>query len=231
MKRFYKEAAVATTDDAFEVRLDGRPVRTPGRNVLTLPTQKLAEASAAEWNGQGDELDMGAMPMTALAYAAVDRIGADPANFVAETAKFAETDLLCYRAPSPAPLRDRQAEAWDPILAWVEKRYGAAFTLAEGVMPIAQPAPAVEAVHAAFAGLDAFRLTAAHAAARIVGSAGLTLALIDGEIDAGKAADLADIDETFQLEQWGEDEDARVLLTRRRVDLIEIGRFLDLLKS
>lgn len=229
MKRFYKEAATARAENGFEVRLDGRPVRTPGRRALTLPTLALGEASAAEWNGQGDALDMAAMPITALAYAAVDRIGADPARFAAETAKFAETDLLCYRAPGPASLRARQAAGWDPVLAWLAGRHGARLTLVEGVMPVAQPDAALKAVRAAMDALDPFRLTAAHSAARIAGSAGIALALVAGEIDAGQAADLADIDEAFQLERWGDDEQARALLTRRRVDLIEIGRFLTLL--
>lgn len=229
MKRFYKEAAVVPLDDGFEVRLDQRPVRTPERRQLRMPSQALADASAAEWNGQGDELDMGAMPMTALAYAAVDRIGANAAQFVDEAARYAETDLLCYRAPSPPELRARQDAAWDPLLAWAEARHGVSLTLAEGVMPIEQPAPALVAVRTAFAAFDPYRLTAAHTAVRILGSAILTLALMDGRIDANAAADLTQLDELYQLERWGEDADARSLLTRRRVDLVEIGRFLELL--
>lgn len=230
MKRFYKEAAAVALDGDFEVRLDARPVRTPDRNYLRMPTRALAEASAAEWNGQGDKLDMGAMPMTALAYAAVDRIGADAGQFVIETARFAETDLLCYRAPAPVELRARQDAQWDPLLAWLEQRHGARLDVAEGVMPITQPGPALAAVRAAFAPLDPYRLTAAHTAAQILGSAVLTLALMDGHITAGQAADIAHLDDLYQMEHWGEDEDARKLLTRRHVDLVEIGRFLDLLQ-
>ena len=231
MKRFYKEARATETDGRIGVALDGRPVRTPGRRELAFPTRALAEASAAEWNGQGDQLDMAAMPMTALSYAAVDRIGADPAQFAAETARYAETDLLCYRAPSPAELRERQDAAWDPILAWLAEAHAARLMLVEGVMPAAQPEAALAAVRQALDALDPFRLTAAHTAARASGSAGIALALVAGRIDAAVAADAAQIDDLYQLEQWGEDADARALVTRRRVDLIEIGRFLELLSA
>lgn len=227
MKRFYKEATVAEIGNgAFEVRLDGRPVRTPRRKDLHMPTQPLAAASAAEWNGQGGKLDMATMPMTALAYAAVDRIAADPVLFVEESARYAETDLICYRAPGPATLRERQDTAWDPLVAWLRDVYGARFILAEGVMPVDQPPTAVEAVRTALQTLDPFRLTAAHAATQIAGSSAIALALVTGHIDAGAAADMADVDEVYQLEEWGEDEEARALLTRRRVDFMEIGRFL-----
>ena len=232
MKRFYKEAAVATTDaGSFEVRLDGRPVRTPGRRDLHMPTAALAAASAAEWNGQGDKLDMAAMPMTALAYAAVDRIAVEPETIVQEAARYAETDMLCYRAPRPESLRQRQDAAWDPILAWLRDVYGARLILAEGVMPVTQPPTAVAAVRDALTPLDPFRLTAAHTATQIAGSSAVGLALVAGHIDAATAADVVDVDEAFQLEHWGEDEEMRTLMTRRRVDFLEIGRFLEYLQE
>lgn len=229
MKRFYNQAAVEAVGEAFEVQLDGRPVRTPGRQRLALPTRALAEASAAEWDGQGEELDMGAMPMTALSYAAVDRVGVDPERFASEAARFAETDLLCYRAPEPPALVERQAAAWDPVLAWLDRRHGAKLVLAEGVMPVSQPPKAIAAVRAAVDALDPYQLTALHSAAGIAGSAGIALALLDGEMDARRAADIADVDEVFQMETWGEDAEIRAHLTRRRVDLVEIGRFITLL--
>ena len=154
---------------------------------------------------------------------------ADPGAFAAETARFAETDLLCYRAPGPPKLRGRQDETWDPVLDWLRDRLGARLNLSEGIMPVAQPPTALAAIHAAFSQLDPFRLTAAHSSARIVNSAALALALIEGRLDAPAIADMAGLDESYQLETWGEDEDARALLTRRRVDLVEIGRFLELL--
>jgi chaperone required for assembly of F1-ATPase len=200
VKRFYAKAEVADVNQGFEVQLDGRPVRTPARNALILPTLALAAASAVEWNGQDGEMDIVAMPMTAFAYAAVDRIGPAMGTFSLEAARFAETDLLCYRAPEPPVLRARQDAAWAPILQWLEQRYGAKLLLAEGIMPIKQPEAALHAVRDAFDQFDAFQLTTAHSAARIVGSAGITLALMAGEIDANKAALIADIDDVYQLE-------------------------------
>lgn len=229
MKRFYKAAEAVAVENGFEVQLDGRPVRTPGRLQMTLPSQRLAGAAAAEWAAQGYELDMAAMPMTALSYAAVDRIAEDPERFISDVTRFAETDLLCYRAPTPQQLVDRQAAAWDPLLNWLHERHGARLVLAEGVMPVDQPEAAVARVRAAFAALDPFRLTAAHVASQAGGSAVIALALIDGEITAAAAADAAQIDDIWQLEEWGEDEDARALITRRRADLEEIGHFLELL--
>ena len=229
MKRFYKQALAAELGPgAYEVRLDGRAVRTPQRKSLILPTMRLAEASAGEWNDQGDKLDMGKMPMTALAYAALDRIEADPGHFAEETASFAETDLLCYRAPSPQKLRDRQAAVWDPVLDWLDETHGARLVLAEGVMPIPQPAAALKAVSAALSALDPFRLTVAHSAARIAGSAVLALAMVEGARDADEVADIASVDEAYQMEEWGEDAEAVALLDRKRAELRELQRFLEL---
>ena len=231
MKRFYGTAAVATGKDRIAVELDGRPVRTPERQDLTFPTRALADASAAEWNRQEDELDMAAMPMTAFCYAAIDRIGRNMEQFAEETARFAETDLLCYRAPGPAALRARQAAVWDPILAWLKAQRQAPLTIVEGIMPVTQPKASLQSIRKAFGELDAFQLTAAHSVARIVGSAGITLAVMAGELDAAAAAEAADIDDAFQLEKWGEDEAARALINRRHDDLVEVGRFLQLLRQ
>ena len=230
MKRFYKSAEVRTVEAGFEVSLDGSPVRTPGRQKLTFPSVKLAEASAAEWSEQGETLDMAAMPLTALSYAALDRIAEDPSRFVDDVTRFAETDLLCYRAPTPPKLVARQAEAWDPLLAWLLERHGVRLVLAEGIMPVDQPENAIAAIRNAFAALDPFRLTAAHVASQAAGSAVIALALVEGEITPAIAADAAHIDDDWQLEEWGEDEEALAIMVRRRSDLEEIGHFLSLLE-
>ncbi len=230
MKRFYKSAEARAVKGGFEVSLDGRPVRTPGRQKLTFPSAKLAEASAAEWSAQGETLDMAAMPLTALSYAALDRIAEDPRRFVDDVTRFAETDLLCYRASTPPKLVAGQAKAWDPLLAWLLERYGVRLVLAEGIMPVDQPEKAIATIRDAFAVLDPFRLTAAHVASQAAGSAVIALALVQGEISPAIAADAAQIDDNWQLEEWGEDEEARGLIVRRRSDLEEIGHFLSLLE-
>ena len=229
MKRFYKSAEARAVEDGYEVSLDGRPVRTPGRKKLTFPSLKLAEASVAEWSAQGETLDMAEMPLTALSYAALDRIAEDQSRFVDDITRFAETDLLCYRAPTPPKLVARQVDAWDPLLAWLLERCGARLVLAAGIMPVVQPESAIAAIRQAFAALDPFRLTAAHVASQAAGSAVIALALVEGEITPKIAADAAQIDDDWQLEQWGEDEEARELMARRRSDLQEIGHFLSLL--
>ena len=230
MKRFYKSAEARAVKGGFEVSLDGRPVRTPGRQKLTFPSAKLADASAAEWSAQGETLDMAAMPLTALSYAALDRVAEDPRRFVDDVTRYAETDLLCYRAPTPPRLAARQAEAWDPLLAWLLERYSVRLTLAKGIMPVDQPKKAIATIRDAFAAFDPFRLTAAHVASQAAGSAVIALALVEGEVSPAIAADAAQIDDNWQLEEWGEDEEARALLVRRRSDLEEIGYLLSLLE-
>ncbi len=230
MKRFFKEAAVEAAESGYRVCLDGRPVRTPGRMEMILPTAALAAASAAEWNGQGDKLDMATMPMTAFAYAAIERVSQTPETFIEEIARIAQTDLVCYRAASPALLRQVQDAAWSPLLAWLRDRHGAALTVVDGIMPVAQPPKALDAIQAQLDRLDPYRLTAGHAAAQVAGSAVVALALLDGRLDALAASQAAEVDLAFQLEHWGEDADARKLLTRRQADMADIGAFIESLR-
>ncbi len=229
MKRFYKSASTHFTGKDFEVRLDDRPVRTPGRNMLKFPTLALAEASAAEWNNQGEKLVITDMPITTLAYATTDRVAANPEHFIQTVAKFAETDLLCYRATDPKALRDRQDELWDPLLKWFKTQFGENFAVTEGIMPIDQPEKTTAAVITALRTLDHFHLTSAHSAAELTGSAIIALALTKGEISASDAFNAAHIDDYFQLEEWGEDQEAQLRLNQRKAELDEIGNFLNLL--
>ncbi|RYY36816.1 MAG: ATPase, partial [Sphingomonadales bacterium] len=123
MKRFWKDVTLAERG----IALDGKPVRTPRRAALTLPSDALAEAVADEWRGVGDTVDPRAMPLTGLANAAIDIVAADPPAFAAGLAAYGESDLLCYRAELPAPLVERQAAAWDPLLDWARGRYDVHF--------------------------------------------------------------------------------------------------------
>ena len=157
MKRFWKHVSV---DAERVVRLDDRPVRTPGRVPLALPTPALAEAVADEWRGVGETVDPRAMPLTGLANAAIDRIGMDPAPFADGLARYAESDLLCYRADSPPELVARQDAVWNPLLDWAQTRYDVHFTLVTGIMHKPQPPATVERLAQAVAALDPFRLAA-----------------------------------------------------------------------
>ncbi len=225
MKRFYKEVA-AEPDGA--IRLDGRPVRTPARATLVLPTPALAEAVAAEWRAQGDEIDPRAMPLTGLANAAIDRVAPDPAAFAVTLARYAETDLLCYRAEEP-PLAELEAEAWDPLLAWARARYDVTFVLAAGIVHRPQPEETVRRLATALAARSAFALAAMSPLVTIGGSLIAALALAEGRIGADAAFDATHLDELWQARTWGEDALALKDREARRRDFAAAARFLSLL--
>jgi chaperone required for assembly of F1-ATPase len=229
MKRFYKEAAAAPGLGGVAILLDGRPVKTPARNPLSVPTEELAEAIAEEWNRQGDEIDPRAMPLTGLANAAIDRVAPDPAAFAAILAAYGETDLLCYRADGPRALVDRQAEQWDPLLAWARQRFDVDFELVEGVMHRPQPASTVERLGHAAAARDPFRLAALSPLVTVSGSLIVALALAEGAIGLYTAWAAAQLDEAWQAEQWGADPLAEAALAERRGDFEAAYRFLTLL--
>lgn len=226
MKRFYK-AAHATAEGA--IALDGRPVRTPGRQALAVPSAALAEAIAAEWNGQSEQIDPRSMPLTGLANAAIDRIGADPDAFARSLAVYGESDLLCYRADRPRELRERQEESWDKLLAWARRRFDVDFRTTCGIVHVAQPAPTVQRLSHAVATLDAFRLAGLSPLVTIGGSLLAALAVLEGAISPEAAWDAVTIDEQWQREQWGEDSEEEARLANRRSDFLSAARFLQLL--
>lgn len=230
MKRFWKSVAVVAVDDGHEVHLDGKPIRTPGRAPLVLPTHALAEGVSQEWRAVGETIDPRAMILTGLANAAIDRIAPDRAAFAAPLAAYGDSDLLCYRAELPAELRARQDATWDPPLAWARARYDIAFEIVTGVMPRPQPAATVERLGAALAARDAFELAALNRIVTITGSLVLTLALAEQAIDADPAWAAATLDEAWQAELWGEDAEAAQALARRRTEFDAAIRFLELLR-
>jgi chaperone required for assembly of F1-ATPase len=225
MRRFWKDVSV----ENGQVALDGKPVRTPGRVPLALPTPALAEAVADEWRGVGETLDPRAMPLTGLANAAIDRIGADPAPFAAGLAKYGETDLLYYRAGEPAPLAERQAASWDPLLDWARSRYDVHFETATGVMHKAQPEATIARLADAMHALDPFRLAALSPVVTISGSLVGALALLEGAVSPETLWQAAHVDELWQAELWGEDVLAVQLRDAHRVDFDAGVRFLALL--
>lgn len=233
MKRFYKDAG-AQPDVAgagLAIQLDGRPVRTPARALLIVPTEALAEAIVAEWQAQGDKIDPRTMPMTGLANAAIDRVAPDPEHFVAVLAPYAETDLLCYRAESPPELIEREVAAWDPLLAWARARYDVAFDLASGIVHRPQPEATVSRLTTALSARDPFALAAMSPLVTIGGSLVTALALAEGQIDANAAFDATHLDEIWQAEQWGEDYLATEARDLRRADFVAAARFLTLIAA
>ncbi len=214
-KRFYAEATVTEGAAGFGVALDGRPLKTPKRRALALPSRALAAAVAAEWQAQADEIDPARMPFTQLANTVIDGV-ADTAPAVVESfCAFAAADLLCYRAEWPASLAAAQAEAWQPLLDWAEAEHGARLRVTHGIVAIEQPEESLAAVRAAGAACDPWRLAALHALAGVYGSAVLALAVLAGRLAAAEAFAASRLDETHQAAQWGEDAEA----TRRAAAL------------
>jgi chaperone required for assembly of F1-ATPase len=228
MRRFYREATVRGGAAGGEVLLDGKPVKTPARHALALPTPALAEAVAAEWNAQGDKVDPRAMPMTGLANAAIDRVAPDPQAFAAGLAAYGDSDLLCYRAEGPDSLVARQQALWDPILAWARRRYDVDFNVAEGIMHRPQPPATLARLGHEIAVRDPFALAALAPLVTISGSLVVALALAEEAIDPDTAWAAATLDEAWQADQWGEDAEAAARLANRRAEFVAALRFLRL---
>jgi chaperone required for assembly of F1-ATPase len=229
MKRFWKTVSVVEADGGWEIRLDDRPVRTPARVPLTLPTEGLADAVAEEWRTQPEDFDPRAMPLTGLANAAIDRIAPDPVAFANDLALYAESDLACYRAGEPPDLVARQAAAWDALLDWARARYDIHFEVVTGIIHRQQPDATIERLKAAVYSCDAFRLAGFSPLATISGSLVAALAVLVGHLDADRAFDVTHLDELWQAERWGEDALARQMREARRADFRAAARFLSLL--
>ena len=228
MKRFWTEV---TVDADRAIRLDARPVRTPGRAPLALPTAALAEAVADEWRAVGETLDPRAMPLTGLANAAIDRIAPATAEFAAGLAAYAESDLLCYRADAPVELVARQAATWDPLLDWARDRYDVHFEIVTGVMHHAQPPTTVARLAEAVTSRDAFHLAALSPLVTLTGTLVGALALAEGAATADALWQAAMIDEDWQAERWGEDSLATQAREGKRRDYDAAARFLSLLDA
>jgi chaperone required for assembly of F1-ATPase len=230
MKRFYKQvSASAAPDGGYTVLLDGTLVKTPKRASLELPNLPLAEAVAEEWRGQGETIDPRFMPLTRLAFAAIDTVARDRARVAEQVLSFGRSDLLCYRAEAPAELVARQAAAWAPLLDWLAETHGARLSVASGITFIEQPADALLALEQAIWSHGDFALAGLHAAATITGSLVLALALSGARLSAEEAFALAMLDEDFQAQKWGRDGEAEQHRARSLADLTATERFLRLL--
>ena len=218
MRRFYETAAIAEDGPPHALLLDDKPVMTPQRRRLELPSRALAEALAQEWQSQGPDLVPTTMPLTRLAHGAIDLVTPDPSRAISEIAGYAGSDLLCYRAESPVALAVQQAKGFDPILAWAAGLLGTGFETVVGVMPRPQPAETLEALSRLLAAQDPFRLIALHAITTLTGSAILALALAEGRITPQEAWSAAHVDEDWQMAQWGHDELALQRRAFRRAD-------------
>lgn len=229
MKRFYKLADTMAADDGHRVTLDAKPIRTPAGAPLAVPNADLARVIAEEWTAQGDTIVPASMPMMSLASTAIDRVAPQCRAVATELAGYAGSDLLCYRAEQPVDLVSRQAKAWQPMLDWAAQRYGARLALAAGVLHVAQEPEALDKLAAAVAPLDAFRLSGLHVLTTVFGSLVLALAVYEGKIAPMDAFDRSRIDEDWQAELWGADEEAAELRDALASEVDAAARFLGLL--
>ena len=225
LKRFWTEASVSETEGGYAVLLDGRGVKTPAKTSLVVPTVELARAIADEWDAQEGTIDPTTMPFTRSANAAIDKVTHQFDEVVNLLAEYGETDLLCYRADAPVELTQRQAKAWDPLLGWAKDTFGADLSPAMGVMFVEQPAQSLKQLKSALLDQSVFQLTATYDLISISGSLILGLAVCKGKISAQEAWDLSRIDEMWQIEQWGEDEEAAAVAEIKANSMRHAGRF------
>lgn len=228
-KRFWTEVSVAPEGGAWAVRLDDRPVRTPLKAPLVVPTEPFAEEVAGEWRAQGAEIDPRAMPATRLANAALDKVAAQRAEVAAMLAGYGASDLLSHRAEAPERLVERQRAAWDPVMAWAAEALGAPLAHGQGVMPVAQDPASLDRLRARVDAIPPFRLAAFHDLVALSGSLVLALAVTEGWLAPEEAWSLSRLDEDFQAEEWGVDEEAAEAAAARRRAFLDAARFWRLL--
>ena len=229
MKRFWKQATAVREGDGWAVQLDGKPLRTPARKSLLVPTETLAQAIAEEWNFAGETVDPRSMPLTGLANAAIDRVASDPNAFATGLANYGESDLACYRAQNPPSLVDRQQESWDALLAWARRRFDVDFCTTSGIVHVEQPEATTRRLAHAVGSLDPFRLAGLSPLVTIGGSLIAGLAVLEGHMAPAHAWKAVTIDEQWQIEHWGADAEAEAALEARRADFMAAAQFLELL--
>lgn len=227
-KRFWKEAKAEIRDHGFGVFLDGRPVATPNKTPLIMPTLKMAEASAAEWGAQDEKIDPLTMPVTRSANSAIDKVATQQPEVAAMLAEYGGSDLLCYRAVGPVELIARQAAIWDPLLEWAAGEFGARLNVGEGVMHIAQDQALLSNFHAEVASFDNFALTALHDLIAISGSLIVGLAVTREVLTVEDAWNLSRVDEHWQVEHWGEDDEATATESKKKAAFEHAAFFYNL---
>jgi chaperone required for assembly of F1-ATPase len=230
-KRFYKTVEVAEKPGGFAVLLDNKPVRTPARNDLLLPTAKSAFIVAGEFDAQETEVNPAAMPATRIANTALDGVASEPQAVFEDILKFAASDLLCYRAETPAALIERQAAKWDPVLDWLRDDLGANFILAQGIVHVTQPREAIALLGATLRRHDdPLSLACIHTITSLTGSALLATALAQQFLVPGDVWDAAHVDEDWNIEQWGEDLEAMDRRKLRKAEFDAASAMLDALR-
>lgn len=231
MKRFYRQVTVAALADGLAVTLDDKPMKTPAGNPLRLATPALAGAVAAEWEAQTGDIVPDTMPMTRLAATTLDRVAPRREALIADMVSYSQSDLLCYRSDQPGDLLDRQNAAWGPWLVWAEAHLGLTLTVTAGLMPVDQPPESAAAAQRFADALQDFELTALVLSVPPAGSFVLGAAFVAGQMTAAELFALSQLDETFQIELWGEDSEATLRREALMAEFSGIERFLRLSRS
>ncbi len=230
-KRFYEAVAITPADGGFALLLDGRSVKTPARAAFVVPSVALAEAVADEWRAQGEHIDPATMPLTQHINAGLDRIAPNRGQVLDELVRYAETDQCCYRADEPEELVARQAAAWDPLLAWAKTEFGFELAVTSGIMPAEQPPATLDRARATLVPMHDCALSALHTVTAISGSLIMGLAARDQHLDGAGVFQAALVDELYQVEQWGADDEAEERRAHLKEGLNSACALFSLLKS
>lgn len=228
-KRFWKSAKVVADGEGFGILLDGRPVRTPARVPLNVPTLALAQEIAAEWDAQEDKIDPGTMPLTRAANAAIDKVALQHSEVAELLLAYGDSDLLCYRADGPDGLISRQNAAWDPLLDWANDVLGVQLQSHTGVIHVPQNPDSISRLSKQVHALSDFELAAFHDLVSLSGSLVIAFAILHGFRPGEELWEISRIDENWQIEQWGEDEEAQVLEKVKRQSFVNAEKFYTLL--
>jgi chaperone required for assembly of F1-ATPase len=224
-RRFYKSAGIAPVEGGWGIQLDGKPLRTPAKRPLILPTEALAAAIAGEWQAQGEKVNPSSMPLMQFAATAIDRLADNRNGLIEEIAGYGRSDLICYRADEPSSLVQRQEERWQPLIAWAAERYDITLNITVGIVAVEQSSHALATFRRVLEACDLFALTALAGATTAAGSLVIALALAEDRLTADEAADAALLDELFQAEKWGSDPEAEQRRAAIRADLAAAKRF------
>ncbi len=230
-KRFWTSASVETASEGYSVHLDGRPVKTPAKSALVVPTRALARQIADEWAACPEQIDPAAMPFTRSANAAIDKVSMQHDEVATMLAAYGDADLICYRADAPAELVARQSAGWDPLLDWAQAHLGARLVPVQGVMHAPQDKQALKVLSKQVHALDAFALTAFHDLVSLSGSLIIGFAALGSDHPIETLWQVSRIDEFWQEEKWGKDEEATAMATRKRRDFLHAKRFYDLIQA
>ncbi|MEO9968669.1 MAG: ATP12 family protein [Hyphomonadaceae bacterium] len=230
MKRFYKQVSVEQGGDAWRILLDGRVIKTPAKAELCAPTKQMAEAVASEWSSQGDTVDIQSMHLTRLINVAIDRTPAQREGMVDEVVKYCETDLLCFLAETPEDLRSVQIDQWRPIREWAGKSLDVVLMeVPDGLLAAPQPPASLQAARGYADGLNDVQLTGLNFGLGLFGSALLAMAVCEGYIDANNAYERSIVDELYQSEKWGEDDENLARLNNNRAQAQALGTLFETL--